>query len=294
MAEERPARLGRVITVTAPKGGTGKSTLSLNLAAYLGLRLRGTGRNVCLIDANVQQADTGKYLNVYSPNIENVLKDPTSIHPDRINHYLLHKADLNMSALLGPATPESANPLFFTGRRYKQILDALRPNYDYIVIDTPVAELYHDLFREFALPEADFIIVTISPNTTTLLNTDSWLRQVTASRNADGMGISKDKIGIVLNRAQSDIGLTEDEARRELGEWNWLGSIPETKEWQRCNNHNEIVATKNYDDLNKAFSLVLSHATGEELLRTTSPDLTPQRGAAAGGLLGRFLKGRKG
>jgi len=291
---ERPARKGHVITVTAPKGGTGKSSLSLNLAAYLGLRLRGTGKNVCIVDANVQQADTGKYLNAYTPNIEGILKDTSSIHPDRINQYLLHRPELNMSALLGPTTVEAANPQYFTGKRYSQILDALKPNYDYIVIDTPVAELYHDIFRHFALPRADFIVVAAAPNATTLINTDMWLRQVTAPRQADGMGIDPDKIGIVLNRAQDDIGMDVEEAQRELGRWKFLGSIPETKEWQRCNNDNELVATKNYHELNEAFSRVLAEATGEEMLRTTDSAIVPTRGnGGLSALLTRFF-GRKG
>lgn len=286
----RPTRHARVITVTAPKGGTGKSTLSLNLAAYLGLRLRGTGKNVCIIDANVQQADTGKYLNAFIPNIEGILKDVTTIHPDRINSHLLHKPELNLSVLLGPPSPETANPLFFTGKRYTQILEALRPNYDYIIIDTPVAELFHDIFREFALPEADFIVTTIAPNVATLMNTDSWLQQITLARNAGGMGIDPEKIGVVLNRAQDDIGMSEEEVRRELGRWRFLGSIPETKEWQRCNNLHQLVATKNYHELNQAFSLVLSAATQEEMLATT-PNALPAS-SNRGGLLKKFFGSR--
>ena len=285
-------RRGYVITVTAPKGGTGKSTLSLNLAAYLGLRLQGTGRNVCIIDANVQQADTGKYLNSFTPNVEDVLRNVSAIHPDRINDYLLHKPELNMSALLGPMTPDAANPMYFSGKRYTQILEALRPNYDYIIIDTPVAELYHDLFREFALPQADFIAVAITPNYTTLMNTDAWLRQVCAPKNANGMGVDKNKVGVILNRAEEGVGFTEDEVTRDLGEWRFLGSVPETKEWKRCNNMGELVATKNYHELNEAFSSVLVQATGEEILQTTPANLTTDNGLMS--KLFAALKKKKG
>lgn len=284
---DAPQRRGHVVTVVAPKGGTGKSTMALNLAAYLGLRLRGTGRNVCLIDANVQQADTGKYLNKWTPNIEGLLKDPSAIHPDRVNDHLVHEPQLNTSFLLGPASPEVANPLYFSGKRYSQILDALKPNYDYILIDTPVAELYHELFRDFALPRADFLAVVITPNVTTLMNTDSWLRRVTAPLNDDGMGVDPAKVGIVLNRAEDDIGIDEDEVRRELGEWRFLTGVPETKEWKRCNNLGTLVATKNYHELNEAFSIVLQAATGEELVQATGlPPAKPAKG------LRRFFKGR--
>lgn len=277
---ERPTRKGHVVTIAAPKGGTGKSTIALNLAAYLGLRLRGTGRNVCLIDANVQQADSGKYLNVWTPNIEGLLKDPNAIHPDRIGEHLVEMPQLNMSVLLGPATPEVANPLYYSGKRYSAILDALKPNFDYILIDTPVAEVYHDMFVDFALPRADFVAVIGTPNITTLMNVDAWLQVVTAPVHASGMGVDPQKIGIVLNRAENDIGIDEDAARRELGEWRFLAGVPETKEWKRCNNEGTLVATKNYHELNEAFSIILQAATGEELVTAGSglPAAKPSRG----------------
>lgn len=270
MAKPEGGRRGFVITVTAPKGGTGKSSLSLNLAAYLGLRLQNSGKTVCLIDANVQQADAGKYLNQFTPNVEDVLRDPSSIHVERIQNYLLHKPELNMSALLGPMTVDSAHPAFYTGEKYSQILEALRPSFDYIIIDTPVAEFYHDLFREFAIPQADFICVPIAPNYATLMDAEGWLNQICAPKQGGGMGVNPAKVGIVLNRAEDGIGMDEEEVIRELSSWNYIGAIPETKEWKRCNNQGLLVATKNYQELNDAFSNVLFKATNEEMLRTTT------------------------
>jgi hypothetical protein len=136
-------------------------------------------------------------------------------------------------------------------------------------------------------------VVTIAPNVATLMNTDGWLRQVTAPKNAEGMGIDPEKIGIVLNRAQDDIGLSEEEVRRELGSWRFLAAVPETKEWQRCNNQGVLVATKNYHELNQAFQIVLAGATGDEMLATTGAALTGGRrsgSAGAGSGLGGKLK----
>lgn len=279
-----PDRRGYVITVTVPKGGAGKSSLTLNLAAYMGLRMRALGKTVCIIDTNFQQADIGKYLNAYNPNITDLVRDQGLIHRDRIATKLLHRPDLNMSALLGPATPVDANPLWINARLYSQCLEALRQLYDYVFIDTPVAELYHDIFRDFALPEADYILVPVAPNYPTIMNTDAWLGTVTTPRLAGGAGVDPDKVGIVLNRAQEDIGCSEEEVRVELAQWQFIGAIPETKEWQRANNLDEIVATKNYAELNEAFARILYASTGEESLLEGMSTLTPTKESVTGRL----------
>lgn len=264
---EKPARLGRVITVTAPKGGVGKSSTTLNLATYLGLALKGTGRNVCVIDANVQQADSGKYLNVHNPNVEELLRHPHDIHPDRITAHLIHKPMWNLSVLLGPSEPLTASPIHYSGKLYARILEALRGNYDYIFIDTPVAELFHDMFRAFALPYADYILVLAEPNYSTLYDIDMWLRAVCAGQAAGGAGVDPSKIGILLNRAEDGIDCSEEDVRSHLAGWTYLGSVPETKEMKRANNNNELIATKpELVNIHQAFALVLQQVTGEPLV----------------------------
>ena len=259
-------RRGFVITVTSPKGGTGKSSLSANLAAYLGLSLRNSGRRVVLVDANFQQADTGKLLGAYTPNISNILKDEGALVPERIEQYMIDRRDLNTSFLLGPATPRDASPSFFNSRLYNQVVSVLKQNFDYIIIDTPVAELYHEILRNFALPSADYIIVPITPAIHTLMNADSWLRTITLPRHQGGDEIDPNKIGIVLNQAQEGVDCDEEEVRAELYAWDFIGSIPLTKEWLKANNNNDFIATKPIPELSEAFANILHAATGEELL----------------------------
>lgn len=257
-----------MITTAVSKGGTGKSSLTLNLAAFLGMRLRAQGKTVAIVDSNYQQADTGKYLDVFRPNITKLASDPSLMERSRIKEVLVHKPELNLSALLGPATPDEANPYSIDAKLYFDAVTLLKEHYDYILIDTPVAEKFHDLFQNFALPIADFIVVPVAPSFQTLHNADNWIRAaVVAPKHDNGAGIDPSRLGVILNRAEDGVGCTEDDVRRTMAEWNFIGSVPETVEWKAANNNFEIIAKDNYIELNNAFSQVLYAATGEEVLR---------------------------
>ena len=263
----KPSRRGYVITISVSKGGTGKSSMTLNLAAFLGMRLRSQGKTVCVIDANTQQADSGKYLDVYHPNISTIVNDPNLLTEDRILSALVHRPEYNLSVLLGPSTPDEANPLAINPRLYSEVLDLLKTHFDYVLIDTPVAEKFHEMFSEFALAKADYLVVPVTQNVQTLHNADNWLRAaVIAPRHEGGAAFDRNRIGIVLNRAEEGVGFSEDDVRATMANWHYIGSIPETKEWKLANNRNELVAPKNFADLSHAFAEVLHAATSEPSL----------------------------
>lgn len=290
-----PRERSRVIAVTSPKGGTGKSTLTVNLGVYLGLRLRRSGKKVCVVDANFQQADAGKILGDWTPNITDVLRNASeALHPARITDYLVHRPRYNTSFLLGPPIPKDASPAFFTAEFYTKVVNVLRQVYDYILIDTPVAELYHDTFSGFVIPQADYILVVATPVIHTLLNVKAWIETVTAPSHVTGSpSVDPERIGVVLNQAQEGIDCDVDDVRRALAQWKMVGVVPATKEWLRANNRLELVATKNYIEINRAFSEILYAVTGEEALlhAADAQDGTPQD---KGGLLSRILKAVRG
>lgn len=260
---QRPGRRGYTIAVTSPKGGTGKSTLSLNLAVTLGLRLRAHGKTVCIVDLNIQQGDTAKYLGLSGPTISKLAKDQTLVSRDRIRNALEEIGQYNLFALLAPHDTVEANPDFLNPALYRRVLAVLRELFDYIILDCPVAERFHDLVSEFAIPESDYVLIPAIPSPQTCMNINRWLNEfVRAPRAVGGLEIPNDKIGVVLNRAEDDIDFDLDAVEAELAGTAVIGAIPESKAWKRANVRYEVVAAQNIPDLNLAMIHVLHAATG--------------------------------
>lgn len=286
-------RLGNVIGIVSPKGGTGKSTVSVNLAAYLGLRLRSTGKRVCLIDGNFQQADVGKLIgSEFTPNIVSLVKDPESLAPDRIESKLIHLDRFNLSVLLGPAMGADGDPTFINADLYNKVLDVLATRFDYVLIDTPVAELYHDLFRRFVLPRSDKLVTIVVPALHTLMNVDGWLRSITKDVLSGGDGVDSNTIGIILNQAMEGIACDPEMVRSNLSTWRYYGSIPMTAEWIRAVNEGELVAGRGYHELNSAFSEILWNITGEDILTEGFGGFDEEQTGGLAKLFGRF-RGKK-
>ncbi len=255
------ARRGKVIAVGAPKGGVGKSSLTLNIAGLLATLVKKSGKTVCVVDANFQNGDTGKYLDRYDPTVKDLLERATSFSPEIVGQYLITHNTYRFSALLAPPTPIDGNPTLISGKVYSRIVDVLREMFDYIIVDTPVAELYHDIFDNFVLPQTDYLIVAAGPNEATLLNISLYLQSICSPKHTGGRGFDENKVGVFLNRAEEDIGCDVDTARNAVAQWQWLGHVPEAKEWKLANNKGQLVIGKNLPHINKRLISMLAIVT---------------------------------
>jgi chromosome partitioning protein len=143
----------KVITFSIFKGGTGKTTTSVNTAAALALK----GKRVLLIDLD-QQASATRYLDLDPEQSPNMYEVFMGIKPAALAiRKTAFGIDMLTSHVLVAAIEEALEP----GDELKllDIITPLKPMYDFILIDTPPGKA---MLAFNGLAAADLIIIPSS------------------------------------------------------------------------------------------------------------------------------------
>ncbi len=118
----------QVIQVTSPNVSDGKSTLAGNLAVSIAQ----SGKRTIIIDADCRRPRVHKIFNIpHDTGLASVITGQcdlaSAIRPSAIP---------NLSVL--PCGPRPANPAeLLTSPRFKELLDIIRAQYDFVIVDTP-------------------------------------------------------------------------------------------------------------------------------------------------------------
>jgi chromosome partitioning protein len=148
-----------VISIASQKGGTGKTTTSISLAAGLARK----GKKVLLVDID-SQANSSKVL---LPHYQNIDKDqtiyrtilqrlPLFTHPTDVpnldvapSHILLSNTDVELTTAIDHRE-----------ERLKRELDKVKGNYEYVFVDCPPALSW---LTVNAFTASDKVIIVVSP-----------------------------------------------------------------------------------------------------------------------------------
>lgn len=151
--------MSMIVAIASQKGGTGKTTTSISLAAGLARK----GKKVLLIDID-SQANSSKVLLPYYQKITKeqtifttvLERKPLPVHPSAIlnldlvpSHILLSNTDVELTTAIDHREA-----------RLKRELDAIKSKYDFIFVDCPPALGWLTIN---AFTASDKVIVIVSP-----------------------------------------------------------------------------------------------------------------------------------
>jgi pilus assembly protein CpaE len=201
------AQQGKIIAIYSPQGGAGKSMLAANLSVALAKAVAGTKERVVLVDLNLQFGDIDLMLNLNPVNTIAGLaqKGHTGVDAELVEQYLTTHEESGLKILVAPSTPQYAESV--TVYTVEQVIEALREIYNYIIVDTP-SQLQDTTLA--ALDAANTILLVTSLDLLALHKTRTALDMLRQLYPAE-------KIEVILNRANSEVGITVQDVESALG-----------------------------------------------------------------------------
>ncbi len=195
-----PARRGRVLTMFAAKGGSGKTMLAVNLAATLADRGH---RQVCIVDLDLAFGDVAIAMQLFPAHtIADAVPLGGEIDSSAVAAMLTqHSAGL--SAIVAPTEPSTAEAI--EPKLIAHLLDVLRDEFDYIVVDT--AGAFDDQVMA-ALDVSDLITLIVTPDVPALKTLKITVETLIE------LGYPRDRLRLVLNRSDSRVGISHAEVEK--------------------------------------------------------------------------------
>ncbi len=196
---------GRVVAVFSPKGGVGRTTIAVNTAVAAASE---PGAEVVLVDGSFQFGDVGVLLNLNPKNksiADFVPELEAGGDPDSLDSFVITHST-GTKVLLAPPSPEMAE--LVTPAAIRRVLDVLRARSDLVVVDCAAAFSDSTLA---VLDTADVILTVLTLEITSIKNMRLFLEV------AEQLGYPQDKIELVLNRANSALGIRVADVEHSIG-----------------------------------------------------------------------------
>jgi pilus assembly protein CpaE len=200
--EEPFQKTSKKIVVFGTKGGSGKSFIATNLAIDL---LDNKKNSVVLFDLNYQFGDVAIMLDLYPRHtIYDIVSVIDQLDEEMLSDFLtIHNS--GMKVLPAPIDPTQNESI--SAEMTKKIVEMLSKISDFVIIDTPSG--FSDSVLAL-LDEIDYICMVAGMDVPSIKNLKIILQVL------DQLKFPEEKIIIILNRADSKVGITLDEIEDTL------------------------------------------------------------------------------
>ena len=196
-----------LFAVQSMAGGTGATTLAVNLAWELANIDKKLSPSVCLLDLDLQFGSTSTYLDLPRREvIYEVLSDAQTMDVDAFKQALL-SFNQRLSVFTAPS---DILPLDIIGQEeVKALLRLARETFDVVVVDMPSTIVS---WSETVMNEADVYFATLELDMRSAQNTMRFIKALQAE------GLPTDKMHYVLNRAPRNLDLSGKGRVKRLAE----------------------------------------------------------------------------
>jgi pilus assembly protein CpaE len=191
-----------VITVFSAKGGCGKTTVATNLGAALA---EGGRREVCIVDLDLAFGDVAIAMQLFPTHtIGDAISLEDTLDPSGVAS-LLTQHSPGLRVLSAPVEPGLAENIPVT--LVTRLLTIMREMFDYVIIDTPPA-FTDQVLAAFDMSDLAILLATL--DIPALKNLKLSLETL------ELLNYPKEKVRLILNRADSKVGLDANEVEKTL------------------------------------------------------------------------------
>lgn len=240
----------RVLTITSGKGGVGKTTATANLGVALALQ----GQRVVTIDADIGLRN----LDVVMGLENRIVYDLVDVVEGRCRLRQAMIRDKRLSELYLLPAAQTRDKTAVSPENMVQVIDQLRPEFDYILIDSPAG--IEQGFKN-AIAPADVILIITTPEVSAVRDADRIIGLVEAE--------GKEFTHLIINRLRPDMVRREDMLATsdvvELLAIDLIGIVPEDEYIIISTNRGRPAALDDHSPAGQAFRNIAHRIMGEDV-----------------------------